>query len=171
MKQRSKVFTWSFVVSLAAALGALAVPRDAHAIFRAGAHVGVEHVRGSNGNGTMLQYRFEGAFSLVPWVQLGAYAQGLTPFEGQTGWGGGALITLRPLLPRTRWDPMGFATVGYQRAPAGSSLHNAFTVELGGGLVRHVNSILDLEFRAGYVGLLNSSLHGFTGNVGLSLNL
>ena len=48
---------------------------------------------------------------------------------------------------------------------------NSFTAELGGGLVYHANSLIDLELRVGYVGLLNSSLHGFTGNVGLSLNL
>lgn len=171
MKQRSKVFSWSFVVPLAAALGALAVPRDAHAIVRVGGLLGVEHVRGAN-NATMFQYRAEGAVSIFPWVQIGGYFQGLSPFEGgKTGWGGGAMLALRPALPVTPIDPMGYATIGYQRAPDGTSLTNSFTAELGGGLVYHANSLIDLELRAGYVGLLNSSLHGFTGNVGLSLNL
>ena len=172
MKQRNKVFSWSFVVPLAAALGALAAPRDAHAIIRGTGLLGVEHIRGSGGNGTMFQYRLEGAVSLAPWFQVGGYFQGLTPFEqGKTGWGGGLMAALRPELPITPFDPMGYATIGYQRAPEGSSLTNAFTVELGGGLVYHAKSWLDFELRAGYVGLLNSGLHGFTGNVGLSLNL
>jgi hypothetical protein len=170
MKRHAQVFR--LLVPAAAALCAAMAPRDAHAIVRAGGLVGVEHIRGSNGNGTMFQYRLEGAFTVAPWVQLGGYFQGLTPFEeNRTGWGGGAMVALRPSLPVTSVDPMGYATIGYQRAPAGTALHNAFTVELGGGLVYHASSLVDLELRAGYVGLLNSSLHGFTGNVGLSLNI
>jgi hypothetical protein len=173
MKHSTKVFSWRLLVPIAAALGAMAVPRDAHAILRAGGLIGIEHIRGSNGNGTMFQYRLEGAFSVAPWVQLGAYAQGLSPIgDGRTGWGGGAMLALRPALPLTgSWDPMGFATIGYQRAPAGSGLHNAFTVELGGGIVYHANSLIDLELRGGYVGLLGASLNGFTGSLGLSLNI
>ena len=174
MKHCKKVLSWRLIVPLAVALFAAAIPRDAHAIVRGTGVVGVEHIRGTNGNGTMFQYRLEGAFSVAPWVQLGAYAQGLSPIggEGKTGWGGGAMLALRPALPLTGdWDPMGFATIGYQRAPAGTALYNAFTVELGGGLVYHASSLIDLEARGGYVGLLNSSLHGITVSLGLSLNI
>jgi hypothetical protein len=156
---------------VAAALIALGAPRDAHAIVRVGGVLGVEHIRGNSG-ATMFQYRLEGAFSIFPWVQLGGYAQGLSPLGGgKTGWGGGAMLTLRPALPVTRIDPMGFATLGFQRAPDGTALVNSFTVEVGGGLVYHTRVHLDLELRAGYVGILNAGLHGFTGGVGLSLNL
>jgi hypothetical protein len=171
MEPYSKVFSKSIATALIVLLGVFEIPREACAIVRAGGFLGVEHIRGVN-NATMFQYRLEGALSVLPWVQVGGYLQGLSPFEGgKTGWGGGAMIALRPSLPITSLDPMGYASLGYQRAPDGTALTNAFTVELGGGIVYHASRLIDLELRAGYVGLLNSSLHGFTGGVGLSLNL
>lgn len=156
---------------LVSALAVLAAPSDAHAWFRGGGYIGVEHLRGQGGSVTLLQYRAEGSFALVPWFHLGLYAQGLSPLgDGKTGWGGGLLAAFRPALPGTSIDPMGYASLGFQRVPGGAGFVSSFTLELGGGAVWHVMPFFDLEARAGYVGL-TGNLDGFSVAIGAALHL
>ena len=66
---------------------------------------------------------------------------------------------------------MGFATVGYQRAPAGLARSTTPSPSNSAAAWSATSTPSSTWVPPGYVGLLNSSLHGFTGNVGLSLNL
>lgn len=162
-------------LTLAAALAfgaALLGPRDAHAQVRASAHLGLERISGGGRSSAMFVGRVEGTVSLIPWLHLGLYAQGLNGGgEGKTGWGGGLLAALRPGIPGTTIDPMGYASVGYQRAPTGAVFNSGPVFEVGGGLSWHILPLIDLEARAGYVGLVgDSTMHGFSAVLGLSLH-
>lgn len=150
-----------------------AAPREANAQLRASAYLGAERISGGGQSSTTFMARAEGTVSFLPWFAAGAYAESLSPFdEGKTGWGVGAVATLRPMLPGTPIDPMGYASIGYQRAPAGSVFNGGALFELGAGLSWHVATVLDLELRGGYVGLFgDDKMHGFSGALGLSLHL
>ncbi len=159
----------------AAALAVLATlhsPREAEAQVRVSAHLGLERIAGGGRTSTMFVGRAEGTVSLIPWLHLGLYAQGLNGGgEGKTGWGGGLLAALRPGIPGTTIDPMGYASVGYQRAPTGAVFNSGPVFEVGGGLSWHILPLVDLEARAGYVGLVgDSTMHGFSAVLGLALH-
>ena len=110
-----------------------------------------------------------GTVSLIPWLHAGVYGQGLFDFDGgPSGYGVGGMLALRPALPLTPVDPMGFATLGYQRLGDGRS---GFTYELGAGLAYHANDFIDLEARASWVHITGADIGGFTGSVGLAFKL
>jgi hypothetical protein len=152
-----------------AALMALAVPTTAAAQVRGSAFVGVDYM---NRAPTSLSLRAEGTVSLVPWFHIGAYGAALNSLDQSTsGYSVGGLLAFRPGIPGTSVDPMGFASVGYQRTP-GDAWDSGAVLQLGGGLVFHTLPFLDLELRAAYVQMLasNDDATGFTGAIGLSLH-
>lgn len=155
-----------------ALLGVMAAPREAGAQVRASAYLGAERIAGGGQSSATFVARAEATMSFIPWFQAGIYGQTLSPFEdASTGWGLGAIATLRPGLPGTTIDPMGYASIGYQRAPTGVVFNSGPLFELGGGLSWHLIPVLDLELRAGYVGLFgDDKMHGFSGAIGLSLH-
>lgn len=173
MNNRTTASPLRLAVPLFALLAAALAPREALAQFRLSGLAGVEHIGGNGVSSTMVQYRAEATVAFIPWFHGGAYVQGLSAFSGNagTGYGIGGLATFRPSLPGTSIDPMGYASIGYQRAPAGAVFASNATVELGGGLAWHVLPIVDLELRGGYVGLLGSDgMNGFSVAAGLSLH-
>lgn len=172
MNNKTRSQRLAFLAPVIVALAVAAAPRDAHAQFRASAYAGYQRIAGGgNASGTFLA-RAEATVGFIPWLQAGLYGESLSPFsEGKTGWGLGAVATLRPMLPGTSIDPMGYASIGYQRAPVGSVFAGGPLFEVGAGLSWHVIPLLDVELRGGYVGLFdNQSLHGFSAAVGLSLH-
>ncbi len=155
------------------ALASLAAPSEAHAQFRATVHLGVEHLA-SQGNGTtMLQMRGEAMVSTKPWLDVGLYGQRLEAFDARSegGWGVGGLVTLRPMT-MTSFAPLAFGSLGYQRAPSGAVFNDGMFFEVGGGVAWRAASVLDLELRGGFVGLVggNRDLTGFTVGLGISLH-
>lgn len=155
-----------------AALGLLAAPAAADAQVRASVFGGALHLPRDGAPSTRFVARAEATFSLIPWLHLGAYGQALPGSANEgTGYGLGGLLAFRPLLPLTPIDPMAYASIGYQRAPSGAALSEGAMFELGGGLVWHAASILDVELRGGYVGFVpREAEHGFTVAAGLSLH-
>lgn len=172
MNKHSKVRCLGAIAPLMVLVGALLAPREASAQFRASAYGGVERIAGNGQSSVSFMARAEGTVGFIPWLQAGAYVETLSGFDGgKTGWGAGALATLRPGLPGTSIDPMGYASAGYQRAPAGSIFSSGFLFELGAGLSWHAMPVLDVELRGGYVGLFgDDKMHGFSAGLGLSLH-
>lgn len=153
----------------AAVLMGLMVPATAGAQVRGTALVGVDWM---NRTPTALSLRAEGTFSLIPWVHLGAYGAALSSLDNSTtGYSVGGLVALRPGIPGTSVDPMGFASLGYQRTP-GDVWQSGAVLQVGGGLVVHTLPFLDLELRAAYVQMVgsNDNPSGFTAAAGLSLH-
>jgi hypothetical protein len=147
----------------------LAVPSTAAAQVRGSGFVGVDSM---NHAPTSLSLRAEGTVSLIPWFHIGAYGAALNSFNQSTsGYSVGGLIAFRPSIPGTSVDPMGFASLGYQRTP-GDAWDSGAVLQLGGGLVFHTAAFLDIELRAAYVQMLasNDDATGITGAVGLSLH-
>lgn len=158
----------SFLLAAPLLAAAMLCPSTSHAIVRLQGVAGVQHMFGNQGLTAGL-LRAEGTVSLIPWLHLGAYGQGLFDFDGgRSGYGGGGMLALRPALPLTPIDPMGFATLGYQRLGDGRS---GFTYELGAGLVYHANDFVDFEARASWVHITGADVGGFTGGVGLAFKL
>ncbi len=172
MKHKAPAFVTRCLAPLAIVVGVALAPREARAQFRLGAYGGVERISGGGSASTMFMARAEGAVGLLPWFQVGAYGETLSGGDqGKTGWGAGAIATLRPSLPGFSIDPMGYASAGYQRAPAGAPFNAGFLFEVGGGLSWHVIPVLDLELRGGYVGLFgDDGMNGFNVFAGLSLH-
>ena len=157
------------LISAAVMLMGLAIPATAGAQVRATGLVGVDYLNRST---TALSLRAEGTVSLVPWFHLGAYATALSPLDPSTsGYSVGGLVAFRPGIPGTSIDPMGFVSVGYQRTP-GDVWDSGAVLQVGGGLVFHLLPVLDLEARAAYVQMIDSSqdASGFTAALGLSLH-
>lgn len=172
MKTNTLTRSLGLIAPLMLALAVAAAPRDAHAQFRASGYLGYQRITGGgNASGTFVA-RAEATVGFIPWLQAGLYGESLSPFsEGKTGWGLGAVATLRPMLPGTSIDPMGYASIGYQRAPVGSVFAGGPLFEVGAGLSWHVIPVLDIELRGGYVGLFDDNgLHGFSASAGVSLH-
>ena len=153
----------------AAVLMGLAVPATAGAQVRATGLVGVDWLSRTQ---TALSLRGEGTVSLIPWFHIGVYGTALTNLDqSSTGYSVGGLLAVRPGIPGTSVDPMGFASVGYQRTP-GNVWDSGAVLQLGGGLVFHAAPFLDFELRAAYVQMLasNSDSSGVTAAVGISLH-
>jgi len=151
------------------ALATAAVPSTAEAQVRATGLVGVDWY---NRAPTALSLRVEGTFSLIPWIHLGAYGAALSALDDSTtGYSVGGLVALRPGIPGTSVDPMGFASIGYQRTP-GDVWDSGAVLQLGGGLVIHTLPFLDLELRAAYVQMVasNDDSSGFTAAAGISIH-
>lgn len=157
---------------LAAALAVMLPAREAQAQVRLSALGGVEHIGGNGQSTTMVMVRGEATLSLIPWLHGGVFVHSLSPTDpGKTGYGLGAIVALRPALPGTSVDPMGYASIGYQRAPVGAEFATGALVEVGAGLAFHLIPILDLDLRAGYAGILGSEgMNGFSVLAGLSLH-
>jgi len=157
------------------ALAALALPAVSHAQFRATAHLGVEHLSCDGADTTMLQMRAEASVRTADLVDIGGYAQRLQRFDAQgeqSGWGLGVLATFRP-KPEQTVGVLAYGSLGYQRAPEGNGVYRGgLFFELGGGLAWRPTSILDLELRGGFVGLVGGErdLTGFTAGLALSLH-
>lgn len=157
------------------ALAALALPAVSHAQFRATAHLGVEHLARGGADTTMLQMRAEASVRGADMVDLGGYAQRLQRFDAQgeqSGWGLGVLATFRP-RPQDTVGVLAFGSLGYQRAPEGDGVYrDGLFFEIGGGLAWRATSILDLELRGGFVGLVGGErdLTGFTAGLAVSLH-
>lgn len=158
--------TRSLVVAAATVAICSAVALPAEAVVRVGVDGGIQHF---SPGGTYAMARAEGSVGVIPWVQLGGYAQlleGLGNTEG--GWGAGAVAALRPGIPGFKVDPMAFASAGYQRV----GVARGFTVELGAGLSWHVSSFIDLELRGAWVNIAERGApSGFTGTLGVALVL
>lgn len=157
------------LLSAAVMVAALALPATAGAQVRATGLAGVDYM---NRGPTALSLRAEGTVSLIPWFHIGAYGTALSTLDqSTTGYSVGGLLALRPGIPGTSIDPMGFVSLGYQRTP-GDTYDSGAVLQLGGGLVFHTLPILDFELRAAYVQMLDSNddATGFTGAVGLSLH-
>lgn len=159
----------SVLLGTAAALMGLAVPATAGAQVRATGLVGVDTLSRAP---TALSLRAEGTVSLIPWFHVGAYGAALNSLDQSTsGYSVGGLLAFRPGIPGTGVDPMGFASLGYQRTP-GDVWDSGAVLQLGGGLVFRALPFLDVELRAAYVQMLASDTDptGFTGAIGLSLH-
>lgn len=159
------------IAALGAALAVMLPSRDADAQFRLNAMGGVEGGRNRSLAGTL---RVEGTIALIPWVHVGLFGATLHGPDGtRTGYGVGGVAAFRPMLPGTRVDPFGYASVGYQRSPAEGQADGGGVAQLGGGLTIRMIPILDLELRGGYVQTFasdNASGPGWTAMVGLSLH-
>lgn len=156
------------------ALAALAAPTEAHAQFRASAQLGIEHLSRDGGSTTMFQSRAEFALRVAPSFEVGAYAQHLYNTDRQSqenGWGLGAIATLRPMSDAS-WGPLAFGSLGYQRAPDASVFRDGLFFELGGGLAWRPVSVLDVELRGSFVGLVGGEreLTGFNAGIALSVH-
>lgn len=156
------------------ALGLLAAPSVAHAQFRAGAQVGIEHLARDGSSSTMVQTRAEFGVRVARSLDLGGYAQYLlnTDMQGpRNGWGVGAVVTLRP-MEDSMWAPLAYGSVGYQRAPDGAVFRDGVFFELGGGLSWRPLPVLDIEARGGFVGLAGGEreLTGFNAALAVSLH-
>lgn len=160
------------VAAFAAALAVTLPAREAQAQFRLSALGGVERISGNGQSSTMVMVRAEATASLIPWLHGGLFVHSLSPTEaGKTGYGLGGIVALRPSLPGTSVDPMGYASLGYQRAPVGSEFATGALLEVGAGLAFHLMPILDLDLRGGYAGILGSEgMNGFSVMGGLSLH-
>lgn len=157
------------LLGAAAVLLGLTVPATAGAQVRATGLVGVDWM---NRAPTALSLRAEGTMSLIPWFHVGVYGTALSSLnQSTTGYSVGGLVAFRPGIPGTSVDPMGFASLGYQRTP-GDVWDSGAVLQLGGGLVFHTLPFLDIELRAAYVQMLasNDDNTGFTGAVGISLH-
>lgn len=156
-------------------LAALALPAVSHAQFRASAGVGVEHLTRDGADTTMLQLRAEASMRAVSGLDLGGYAQRLDSLDArvhQAGYGLGVMAAFRP-MPQATLGVLAFGSLGYQRAPENDNVYrDGLFFELGGGIAYRPASILDLELRGGFVGLVGGErdLTGFTAGLAISLH-
>lgn len=165
MKKQLLMGAAAAVVALATA----AVPSTAEAQVRVAGLVGVDWY---NRAPAALSLRAEGTVSLIPWFHIGAYGSALSSLDSSTtGYSVGGVLALRPGIPGTSVDPMGFASLGYQRTP-GDLWDSGAVLQLGGGLVIHTLPFLDVELRAAYVQMVasNDDSSGFTAAAGISLH-
>ena len=157
------------------ALAALSLPAVAHAKFRANVNLGVEHLARDGAATTMLQMRAEATVRTADALDIGGYAQRLERLDARErdgGYGFGVIAALRP-RPRDTVGLLAFGSLGYQRAPEGDNVYrDGLFFELGGGLAYRPASIVDLELRGGFVGLVGGErdLTGFTAGLAISLH-
>jgi hypothetical protein len=175
MKTTSAFIPGAVAAVALGAFGAVAfAPREADAQVRASAFAGVERLGGGGRSSTMFMARAEGTFSLIPWLHLGAYGQLLSGFDGdnKSGWALGGLVALRPRLPGTSWDPMGYVSLGYQRTPVDNKFESGVGLDIGGGIAWRFLPLLDFEARGGFTQLFGSgdNMSGFHVALGLSLH-
>ncbi len=175
----------SKALGLVAAAAALVVsgvmaPREAAAQVRVNGLAGMQHL-GVNGpqttGGTTGTLRVEGALSLFPWIEAGAYGEVLSDFSGgSSGTDFGGIVAVRPHIPTSSVDPLVFASVGYLKYPIGNSaLTGGWEGQLGAGLTFHVNPWVDVEGRVALVEMLSQDssvldTHGFAASAGISLH-
>lgn len=161
-----------FTAFAAAALVATLAPREAHAQFRANASLGIEHLRRGGDGITLGQLRVEAMFEPTKAGAVGLYVQHLERLDGGgSGWGMGVQGMGR-LLPSAPLAPIVYGSLGYQRAPSNTFYQEGFFGEVGGGVSYRAAPILDLELRAGFVGLLGrgEGLTGFSTGLVVSLH-
>ena len=108
-------------------------------------------------------------------LDLGGYAQRLDSLDArvhQAGYGLGVMAAFRP-MPQATVGLLAFGSLGYQRAPENDNVYrDGLFFELGGGIAYRPASVLDLELRGGFVGLVGGErdLTGFTAGLAISLH-
>jgi hypothetical protein len=158
---------------LLTAITLVAAPSRAQAEIRVTGILGVQGISGNNLRSTTFVARAEGTLSLAPWFRGGAYVQSLAGGDGgRAGFGAGALFAIRPSFPLLPFDPYGYASLGFQRAPTGAVYSSGFSTELGFGITIRLSRLFDMEIRGGYVGLFSGEpLNGYSAGLGLAIKL
>lgn len=171
------------LAALAAAPLLLLAPREAGAFVRFHVGTGAQYVEPAVPlqSPTLVTgvLRGELTVGVLPWLHLGGYAEAFADFGvGNLGAGYGGMVAVRPHIPFSPIDPMGFVGLGYVDYPVGGGSHarsEALEGQIGAGVVLHAMRFLDFEARAAYARMFlrtPSSLgaNGVTGTLGVALH-